>query len=863
MERIINGDTTAPSAAAPPKPVAADKGGKGGKPPPPFGRDAEGSSKLLESADAAMLNFQRASCTLDASIKIWACRVDDVWSSSYRVLENLSRGGSGKEAGEGGEGEGEGEGEGKGRAARKKAGGGEGAAGPSSSRTSVTIERNLSSITSKHIEAGLEIDPLFHAMSAGRDGGPEEGGAGATLMLRLPLQARAALSFDSSSGPASTSATSAWVYDAAAVTAAVAGQAGGGPPAARVAGCLSAEASANVRATLLGAAPTSLAAGFAWAAAERAVRLPPDPLSLPASALLSALFAPTTAVAPSLAALYESMRSCAALVGDGAVLAALAALPTDGKGALPVAVRPPIIAPAAAPEGEDAAAVPTTGWAALPVLASHAAGGGAAVTAKPGSDELPLALVTAAARVEATLGALAGAGAAAAEAAEDDGGGAWGGDDGEQGSPDVEGGGAEGGPSPTLDAGQPSEYASGLNLAALQSAGGAAGSALGAGGHWKFKAATKKAAATAAADTAAAAAAGEAPTAAAGVAAPQKRAARGKKAVAKELSFAPSAKPPATAFAKGRTLLGAASKGRDCEQMSAGAVARAARASRLAPPGSRGWHPITLRPLGRADLAASMTLVCRPVAELAPAVSRAPGTSCLAYPLWGVGGGAVRAAPMDVVETDEGDADGGGWCGGEEYEEGADAAVGGRQEEAAPGASPAHAAPPAVPGAPPPSLDGEGVALIARGRVVDRVAVRYETVSKRVDVHALKEDMGSWLGIGEGGGAGRTAAAALPGLTHGAVEATYRASVRAGERDFTDVSGCGGSAVAKGGPAHPPGATFTSSITALAPGLSASVTIPFYFITLLHLANEHGLSLTQPTGSQALNNIDISRLVAK
>lgn len=36
-------------------------------------------------------NFMKASCTLDASIKIYSYRVDDTWNSSYKVLENLSR----------------------------------------------------------------------------------------------------------------------------------------------------------------------------------------------------------------------------------------------------------------------------------------------------------------------------------------------------------------------------------------------------------------------------------------------------------------------------------------------------------------------------------------------------------------------------------------------------------------------------------------------------------------------------------------------------------------------------------------------------------------------------------------------------
>ena len=37
------------------------------------------------------VNFTKASCTLDASVKIYSYRVDDVHLTSYRVLENLHR----------------------------------------------------------------------------------------------------------------------------------------------------------------------------------------------------------------------------------------------------------------------------------------------------------------------------------------------------------------------------------------------------------------------------------------------------------------------------------------------------------------------------------------------------------------------------------------------------------------------------------------------------------------------------------------------------------------------------------------------------------------------------------------------------
>ena len=42
------------------------------------------------------INFTKASCTLDASVKIYSYRVDDVYLSSYKVLANLHRSGGNK-----------------------------------------------------------------------------------------------------------------------------------------------------------------------------------------------------------------------------------------------------------------------------------------------------------------------------------------------------------------------------------------------------------------------------------------------------------------------------------------------------------------------------------------------------------------------------------------------------------------------------------------------------------------------------------------------------------------------------------------------------------------------------------------------
>jgi len=41
--------------------------------------------------DQPQINFAKASCTLDASVKIYSYRVDDVHLSSYKVLANLNR----------------------------------------------------------------------------------------------------------------------------------------------------------------------------------------------------------------------------------------------------------------------------------------------------------------------------------------------------------------------------------------------------------------------------------------------------------------------------------------------------------------------------------------------------------------------------------------------------------------------------------------------------------------------------------------------------------------------------------------------------------------------------------------------------
>lgn len=63
------------------------RNGSGGE-----GSEASSSSRKKKFAEErGRVNFTKASCTLDASVKIYSYRVDDVHLSSYRVLANLNR----------------------------------------------------------------------------------------------------------------------------------------------------------------------------------------------------------------------------------------------------------------------------------------------------------------------------------------------------------------------------------------------------------------------------------------------------------------------------------------------------------------------------------------------------------------------------------------------------------------------------------------------------------------------------------------------------------------------------------------------------------------------------------------------------
>jgi len=127
---------------------------------------------LQESQNAdSGTNFQVASCTLDAGVKIYSYRVDSVHKDTFKVLGSLGGTVDNKDDEDGEEG-GEGAEE-----------GGDGTQRPKvvKKRKKVTIEKNLTKITSEEFDLDFEEDPYFHKTSSAFD----EGGVKGLLMLQV------------------------------------------------------------------------------------------------------------------------------------------------------------------------------------------------------------------------------------------------------------------------------------------------------------------------------------------------------------------------------------------------------------------------------------------------------------------------------------------------------------------------------------------------------------------------------------------------------------------------------------------------------------------------------------------------------
>ncbi|XP_024542601.1 condensin complex subunit 2-like [Selaginella moellendorffii] len=127
-------------------------------------------------------NFQKASCTLEASAKIYSCRVDSVHTETYKVLGGLHRSAKEKndtpEACENGGTEQQHE-----HHKRKDC-------------HKQTLE-SYESLNVKHFDAAMNVDPLFHQTSAQFD----EGGAKGLLLNTLSVYRGCEILFDSQDIP--------------------------------------------------------------------------------------------------------------------------------------------------------------------------------------------------------------------------------------------------------------------------------------------------------------------------------------------------------------------------------------------------------------------------------------------------------------------------------------------------------------------------------------------------------------------------------------------------------------------------------------------------------------------------------------
>ena len=133
-------------------------------------------------------NFQKASVTLDAGVKIYSYRVDSVHTETFKMLGGLGRASGPEEEGQTGElGDG-----GVGQASPSKRKRRAGELNPES-----TLESSLESLNVKKFDLAFAVDPLFHKTSAQFD----EGGAHGLLLNNLSVYQGCSIVFDSMDVP--------------------------------------------------------------------------------------------------------------------------------------------------------------------------------------------------------------------------------------------------------------------------------------------------------------------------------------------------------------------------------------------------------------------------------------------------------------------------------------------------------------------------------------------------------------------------------------------------------------------------------------------------------------------------------------
>ncbi|CAE7228308.1 ncaph [Symbiodinium natans] len=134
-------------------------------------RDRKSAPPNPEEAELES-RFHEASCTIEASARIYACRVDCVHTDTYRVLGGLNSADANDEDGQPGE-------DGKPTKKRRICG-------------VNTLERNEANLVQSNIEADEQSDPMFRRMAAAFDAG----GAKGLLLSHLPLAEDMSLIFN-------------------------------------------------------------------------------------------------------------------------------------------------------------------------------------------------------------------------------------------------------------------------------------------------------------------------------------------------------------------------------------------------------------------------------------------------------------------------------------------------------------------------------------------------------------------------------------------------------------------------------------------------------------------------------------------
>jgi condensin complex subunit 2 len=128
----------------------------------------------------------------------------------------------------------------------------------------------------------------------------------------------------------------------------------------------------------------------------------------------------------------------------------------------------------------------------------------------------------------------------------------------------------------------------------------------------------------------------------------------------------------------------------------------------------------------------------------------------------------------------------------------------------------------------------EAGGLVARERQVAKTHISFATKSKRVDVARLKADVWRFFEREDAGADADASEADAPAETDASAEADApaEADVPAGMTPAEVIANQRG------------GTSFQSTIAEVSRDAAANITVPYYFICTLHLANEKGLFLS-------------------